>query len=114
MPYLRITTSQSIDAERKQNLLKAASKMVAAELGKPEQYMMVSAETPVAMLFAGTDKPCAFLELRGIGLPESKAGKLSQLLCDLLESQIGIPQDRVYINFADIQPSLWGWNADTF
>ncbi len=114
MPYLKITTSQSIDAERKHNLLKAASKMVAAELGKPEQYMMVSAETPVSMMFAGTDQPCAFLELRGIGLPESKAGKLSQLLCGLVESQIGIPQDRVYINFADIKPSLWGWNGETF
>jgi phenylpyruvate tautomerase PptA (4-oxalocrotonate tautomerase family) len=114
MPYLKITTSQAIDAERKHNLLKAASKAVAAELGKPEQYMMVSAETPVSMLFAGTDKPCAFLELRGIGLPESKTGKLSQLLCSLVESQLKIPQDRVYINFADISPSLWGWNGDTF
>jgi phenylpyruvate tautomerase PptA (4-oxalocrotonate tautomerase family) len=114
MPYLKITTSQPIGAERKHHLLKAASKMVAAELGKPEQYMMVSAETPVSMLFAGTDAPCAFLELRGIGLPESKAGKLSQLLCALVESQAGIPQDRVYINFADIPPSLWGWNGKTF
>jgi len=114
MPYLKITTSQSIDAERKHNLLKAASKAVAAELGKPEQYMMVSVETPISMLFAGTDKPCAFLELRGIGLPQSKTGKLSQLLCSLVESHAGIPQDRVYINFADVSPSLWGWNGDTF
>jgi phenylpyruvate tautomerase len=102
MPYLKITTSRSIDAEQKQNLLKAASKAVAAELGKPEQYMMVSAETPISMLFAGTDAPCAFLELRGIGLPESKTGKLSQLLCGLMESKIGIPEERVYINFAEI------------
>ena len=75
--------------------------------------MMVSAETPVAMLFAGTDSPCAFLELRGIGLPESEAGKLSQLLCGLAIPH-GIPKDRVYINFADIPPSLWGWNRETF
>jgi phenylpyruvate tautomerase PptA (4-oxalocrotonate tautomerase family) len=114
MPYLKITTSQSIDAQQKRELLKAASWLVATELGKPEQYMMVSAETPVPMLFAGTDQPCAFLELRGIGLPESKAGKLSHLLCGLVESHIGIPKDRVYINFADIKPSLWGWNGDTF
>ena len=114
MPYLRITTNKPIDVEPKHDLLKAASKMVAAELGKPEQYMMVSAETPVSMLFAGTDAPCAFLELRGLGLPESKTGKLSQLLCGLMESHAGIPQDRVYINFADVKPSLWGWNGETF
>jgi phenylpyruvate tautomerase len=114
MPYLKITTSKSIDAAQKHNLLKTASKMVASELGKPEEYMMVSAESSVPMLFAGTEEPCAFLEVRGIGLPESKAGKLSQLLCGLVESQAGIRKDRVYINFADIKPSLWGWNGETF
>jgi phenylpyruvate tautomerase len=114
MPYLKITTSKSIDAARKHNLLKAASRMVAAELGKPEQYVMASAESPVAMLFAGTEEPCAFLELRGIELPEAKTGKLSQLLCGLVESQTGIRADRVYINFADIKPSMWGWNGETF
>jgi len=66
------------------------------------------------MMFAGTDTPCAFLELRSLGLPESKTGKLSQLLCGLMESHTGVPQDRVYINFTDIKPSLWGWNGETF
>src|ERR1017187_3041912 len=114
MPYLKITTSKSLDAERKHNLLKAASKMVATELGKPEQYVMVSVESSVQMQFAGSEELCAFLELRGIELPSSKTGKLSQLLCGLVESQTGIRKDRVYINFADIKPSMWGWNGETF
>ena len=114
MPYLKITTSKPVSSDQKQSLLKTASKTVAAELGKPEQYMMVSMEAPVSMLFAGTDAPSAFLELRGIGLPESRTGKLSQLLCGLVESHIGIPPDRVYINFADVKASLWGWNSETF
>ena len=114
MPYLKITTNKSIDAGQKHNLLKLASRMVASELGKPEQYTMVSVESPVQMLFAGTEEPCAFLELRAIELPESKTGKLSKLLCGLLQSQTGIPGDRIYISFADIKPSLWGWNGETF
>jgi phenylpyruvate tautomerase PptA (4-oxalocrotonate tautomerase family) len=111
---LKITTNKSIDADRKLNLLKAASKMIATELNKPEQYMMVSVEPPVAMLFAATEEPCAFLDLRGVGLPESKVGRLSQLLCELMESQTGVRKDRVYINFADVKPSMWGWNGETF
>jgi phenylpyruvate tautomerase PptA (4-oxalocrotonate tautomerase family) len=114
MPYLKITTSKSVDAPVKHRILTTASKMVAAELGKPEQYMMVSLESPVQMVFAGTEEPCAFLELRGIGLPESKTGKLSQLLCRMVESELGIRQDRVYINFADVTANLWGWNGKTF
>ena len=114
MPYLKITTNKSIDAGNKHSLLKLASRMVASELGKPEQYMMVSVESPVHMLFAGTDEPCAFLELRAIGLPVSMTGKLSELLGGLVESQTGIRKDRVYLNFADIPPHLWGWNGETF
>ena len=114
MPYLKITTSKSIDAAGKRNLLRAASKMVAAELGKPEQYVMVSVESPVAMLFAGAEEPSAFLELRGIGLPESKTSRLSEGLCQMIESHLAVRKDRVYINFADVKPALWGWNGDTF
>jgi phenylpyruvate tautomerase len=62
MPYLKISTNKTLDAERKHNLLKTASKMVATELGKPEQYVMVSVESPVQIQFAGTEELCAFLE----------------------------------------------------
>jgi len=114
MPYLKITTNKSIDAEPKNKLLKTLSKTIAAELAKPEQYMMVSIEPPAAMLFGGADAPCAFLELRGIGLPVSKTEKLSQILCALMESRGGIPPSRVYINFADVPTNLWGWNSEIF
>jgi phenylpyruvate tautomerase len=114
MPYLKITTNKSIDDDPKNKLLKAASKTIAAELGKPEQYMMVSIEPPAAMLFGGVDAPCAFLELRAIGLPISRTEKLSQLLCSLVESHAGIPPSRVYINFSDVPTNLWGWNGETF
>jgi phenylpyruvate tautomerase len=114
MPYLRIATSKSVDAETKHRLLTTASKIVAGELQKPEQYMMVSLDDAVPMVFGGTAEPCAFLELRGIGLPESKTGRLSQLLCVLMEAQLGVPQNRVYVNFAAVAPNLWGWNGETF
>lgn len=114
MPYLKITASKSIKPEDKHATLKAASRMVANELGKPEQYMMVSLEAPVQMFFAGTEEPAAFLELRGIGLPESKAGRLTELLCQLVESHLGIRKDRIYINFADVAADMWGWNGETF
>ena len=114
MPYLKITTSQSVDAKARQRLLSTASKAVATELGKPEQYMMVSLEAAVPMLFGGTEEPSAFLELRGIGLPEAQTAKLSAVLCGLMGSGLGVRKERVYINFADVSPNLWGWNGETF
>ena len=114
MPYLKITTSKSVDAETKHRILTGASEAVAAALEKPEAYMMVSLEGAVPMVFGGTQEPCALLELRGIGLPKAKTGELSQLLCQMMDSKLGVRQNRIYINFADIEPKLWGWNGETF
>ena len=114
MPYLKIITSKSIDEGTKHRFLTTASKTVAAELKKPEHYMMVSLDGAVPMVFGGTAEPCVFLELRGIGLPTAKTGQLSKLLCGLVESELGVSKKRVYINFADVAPNLWGWNGEIF
>lgn len=114
MPLLKIQTNASVDSQKSQRLLKSASQKVAAALSKPEQYMMVSLDAEVPMVFAGTGEPTAFVELKGIGLPTAKSGELSRLICELVESDLGVPKERVYINFADVPAKLWGWNSTTF
>lgn len=114
MPYLRIQTNQVVDAEAGQALLRAASQRVASELGKPEKYVMVALESAVPMRFAGSDAPTACLELKSIGLPESRTPELSAALCELLEQQLGIDRARIYIEFTDAPRSMWGWNGATF
>jgi phenylpyruvate tautomerase PptA (4-oxalocrotonate tautomerase family) len=94
--------------------LKKASQLVARELVKPEEYMMVSLEPASSMMFGGSTEPAAYLELKAIGLPKAKTGVLSRLLCELIAAESGISRDRIYINFADVPPSLWGWNGETF
>ena len=114
MPLLKIQTNAAVDSQKKQRLLKNASQRIASALNKPEQYMMVSLDAEVPMMFAGTGEPAAFVELKGIGLPTAKTGELSRLICELVESELGVSKQRVYINFADVPPKLWGWNSATF
>ena len=114
MPLLKIQTNAAVDSDKKQRLLKNASQRIASALNKPEQYMMVSLDAEVPMMFAGTGEPAAFVELKGIGLPTAKARDLSRLICDVIGSELGVPAPRVYINFADVPASLWGWNGATF
>ena len=40
--------------------------------------------------------------------------KLSQKVCKLLNDSLGVPEDRVYLNFTDVEASNWGWNGSTF
>ncbi|HUK81061.1 MAG TPA: phenylpyruvate tautomerase MIF-related protein [Verrucomicrobiae bacterium] len=114
MPYLRIQTNKGIDDTMTQDMLKKASRLVAQQLSKPEKYVMVSFEPSNAMLFAGSAEPAAFLELRAIGFPADRTDDLSRLLCELVQSELDIPKDRVFINFADVPPNRWGWNGETF
>ena len=114
MPLLRIETNVSLDAANAEALVARASQAVARELGKPERYVMVAVRPDTPMLMAGTAEPAAFLDLRSIGLPDSRTEALSGAMCDLIEDEIGVPPDRVYINFTDVARAHWGWNGGTF
>jgi phenylpyruvate tautomerase PptA (4-oxalocrotonate tautomerase family) len=114
MPLLKIQTNTPMDADKKRALAASASRAVAGMLGKPERYVMVSIEENPAMLFAGSDEPLAYLELKSIGLPGNKTGDFSASLATLLGEHLGLPADRIYIEFADAPRSMWGWNGGTF
>ncbi|MCR4300596.1 MAG: phenylpyruvate tautomerase MIF-related protein [Sulfuricaulis sp.] len=114
MPYLKIQTNREIADDVKQEILKKASVLVSKNLGKPEKYVMVRIDPVQTMRFAGSNAPCAYLELKSIGLPESKTEMLSKVLCQLIWDELKIPTERVYIEFADAKESMWGWNSGTF
>jgi phenylpyruvate tautomerase len=114
MPYLLLRTNQRTEHDNEQKLLTRLSAAIAQLLGKPERYVMVSLEQGQAMLFAGDNSPCAYLELKSIGLPEEGTAELSATLCELVQAELGIPQERIYIEFADAARHMWGWNGATF
>ena len=114
MPLLSIETNRPTASEDAAALLTAASSLVAEKLGKPERYVMVRLNHNPQMRFAGSDAPLAYLELKSIGLPEARTAELSAALCGLLETVLGVPADRVYIEFADAPRKMWGWDGGTF
>lgn len=114
MPLLHIETNQSIPQQALHDLLAKASAIVARQLGKPEAYVMVSLSQNPAMLFAGSDDPLAFLQLKSIGLPDTATAALSAVLCEYAEQALEVPRDRVYIEFVDAPRKMWGYNGTTF
>ena len=114
MPYLKIQTNIPISKIAEPNVLKHASALVAKELGKPEEYVMIALQPNTPMMFAGTDDPVAFLELKSIGLPAQETKRLSQALCGLIHEHLGIRPERVYVKFIDVRRGMWGWKGDTF
>jgi phenylpyruvate tautomerase len=114
MPYLKIQTNQPLDDTATQALLAKASQTTASELGKPERYVMVSVHAGTPMMFAGSHDPCAYLELKSLGLPDDITANLSQALCALLAQEMDLDPGRIYIEFASPERHMWGWNNTTF
>jgi phenylpyruvate tautomerase len=114
MPTLRILTNVQIPADQRNGVLVGASRMLADMIGKPESYVMVMLEDGRDMLFAGTSAPAAFLEVKSLGLPENKTPEYSRTLCDFIVAAVGVPAERIYIEFATPPRHLFGWNGGTF
>jgi phenylpyruvate tautomerase PptA (4-oxalocrotonate tautomerase family) len=112
MPLLQITTNVSVDDAAV--LAKAASRLTADLLSKPESYVMVHINAGAQLWFAGSDEPAAHIKLKSLGLPEASTGKYSAALCDFIEQHLGVPPGRTYIEFSGPPRHLWGWNSSTF
>ncbi|MDH5785849.1 MAG: phenylpyruvate tautomerase MIF-related protein [Chromatiales bacterium] len=114
MPYLLINTNQTLDKGTESALLQECSQAVTMLLGKPERYVMTSIESGITMTFGGDDSPCAYVELKSLGLPEARSAEFSQDLCELLSRALNVPMERIYIEFSSPPRHLWGWNGGTF
>lgn len=114
MPVLKIQTNKQLEPENRQDFLNHASSTVASMLGKPERYVMVLLELNNDMLFDASKAPLAYLELKSLGLPTDRTSEFSATLCALMEKDLQIPSDRVYIEFSNAERHLWGWSKSTF
>jgi len=114
MPLLKIHTNLELSEADFENLMKQSSALVAELLNKSEQYVMIEAKHNNNMLFAGSQEPLAYMELKSIGLDESKTQGYAESLCDFVERTLNISKSRIYIEFANAQRHMWGWNSKTF
>jgi phenylpyruvate tautomerase len=114
MPLLKLETTVTLADDKKKVLLAALSKIVAGTIGKPEQYVMVTV-SPAAILMSGKPGDAAFVDIRSIGgLNDNVNRQLTQKVCAVLKESLGVPPDRVYLNFTDVPAGNWGWNGNTF
>ncbi|MEI6561960.1 MAG: phenylpyruvate tautomerase MIF-related protein [Verrucomicrobiota bacterium] len=113
MPYLSITTNAPLSQDAEAALAAAVSKSLAAEMGKPEAYVMVSVHPVQTLYFGGSDAPAAFLDIKSIGLPD-QLNTLAAALTELVAQHCRIGGNRVFMNFTDISPAHWAHNGGTF
>jgi phenylpyruvate tautomerase len=116
MPLLNLFSSvEQPDEHALTQMLKSFSKLLAAELGKPESYVMVGLAPRMAMSFAGSREPACYAELKNVGrLSHDKVEQLSGALCDAIAKGLGLQRNRIYIEFTNADGALWGFDGGTF
>jgi len=116
MPLIEVDTSCDVgDAGKRQALVAGLSRVVAEGTGKPEQYVMACVRDKAAMVMSGGAGPCALVSVKAIGglsraVNQGLAGKISQML----QKELAVPTDRIYITFTELAASHWAWNGKMF
>ena len=111
MPLInvKISSPQLTNADL---LLKDLSSELADLTGKPEKYVTSLLETNVPMRFGNSNEPCCYVQIKSIGA--LKPPEMTKAICELIRTKAGIPIDRIYVSFEDVEASNWGFNSHTF
>ena len=110
MPLLSVSTS--IEINDKNLFLKNCSQLVSKLTNKPEQYVMVRLFDQTPAYFNMDQSPSCFVDFKSIG--SLNPSEMSKEISIFISNQIGIPINRIYICFEDINASNWSWNGKTF
>ncbi len=114
MPYFSIQTNHPLTDDAAAALAKQASAHIADLVGKPEGYVMTAIKPGVTMTFGGSDAPTAFVEVKSLGLTESRCSPLAEKISAFIQTELSIAPDRVFIDFVDLQRTWFAWNGKTF
>ncbi|XP_010003089.1 PREDICTED: macrophage migration inhibitory factor [Chaetura pelagica] len=113
MPKFIVNTNISKD-NVPESFTEELTQQLSKAMGKPAQYLAIQISPDQLMSFGSAD-PCAVCFLYSIGKIGEQENKVySKLLCDLLNKQLKIPSDRIYISFFEISAGNVGWNNTTF
>ncbi|MGD1704916.1 phenylpyruvate tautomerase MIF-related protein [Dapis sp. BLCC M229] len=117
MPLIKVQTSlPKTEKDKIDSLLKTLSSGMAKHFHKPESYVMTIFESDIPMTFGGnSNEPVCYMEIKSIGsMNPEQTKKISQDFCQEVNQVLGVPKNRIYIEFSDAKGSMWGWNSSTF
>ena len=113
MPYINTIASVGINGLKQQAIKERMGKAIELIPGKTEDWLMLSFRDNVDMFFKGDDEPCAMCQVKLYGsTSEEHYAKLTEALTDILDDELGIARDRIYVTYEEI--SVWGWNGGNF
>ncbi|XP_009569674.2 macrophage migration inhibitory factor-like [Cuculus canorus] len=113
MPEFIVHTNISKDRVP-ESFLGDLTQQLSKAMGISAQHLEIQISPDQLLSFGGSAAPCPICFLYSIGKLGEQENKVdSKLLCDLLNKQVEILPDRIYVSFFDINAGNVGWNNTT-
>lgn len=114
MPMIHSKVTVKMSDEKKETVKSLLGKAVELLPGKSEHWLMVGFADEYDLYFQGNQNgESAFVEVSLFGSASPSAYEaLTQEICRIYESELGIPQNRIYVKYEEV--SNWGWNGGNF
>ncbi|SCW41103.1 Macrophage migration inhibitory factor (MIF) [Ruminococcaceae bacterium YRB3002] len=113
MPFIDLKITVPVDEKIKEEL-KSDLGLAITALHKTETYLMVGIDDNYDLWLGGTrlDKG-AYVSVSLYGSASSSDyDTMTGKICDILESRLSIPGDKVYVTYRGVND--WGWNGRNF
>lgn len=112
MPFINTKTSVALSSAKKEALTAEIGQITRECLGKGENWIMTGYEDNASLSFQGSTQ-AAYVEVKTFGTPSSAGtSQMTSKLCALLERELGIPADHIYVAY--FPTDNWGWNGSNF
>jgi len=116
MPYVNSIFSKVLKEEEKNNIKAQIGKAIEIFPGKSEEWLFVEIQDERNLYFKGEKaEKGAIIEVKLFGKQErSRKDEFTAVICDILEKELSIPGESVYVIFEEIGEDNWGWNGGLF
>lgn len=114
MPFINSKVTVKMSEEKKEAIKKKLGEAISLIPGKSENWLMVGFDDGYDLYFQGNkDGESAFIEVSVFGNASPSAfDSLTGAICEIFESELKIPKNRIYVKYQEI--SNWGWNGSNF
>ncbi len=113
MPFIDSKITVPLSDEKKEKIKSELGKAISL-LHKPESYLMVGIDDNYDLWFAGKKlEKGAYISVDVLGeVNAADSEKMSGAICDVLQKELDIPGDKVYVEYRGTRN--WGWNGSNF
>lgn len=110
MPFITITSNQSISETNKSILKNEIGNIISLIPHKTKKWLMCSFLFEQDLWMSDSNAPAAIVEIKLFGKVSKEVfSDITQKLSILVNQMLNIPLDRIYVTC--IETPLWGWNG---